>query len=203
VASAPAPPPVVEPAKVGGVTATAAAGSVRIRWTLPTYAGFDHVEVLRAADGKVVYSGTATTVVDKGLRPGIRVAYAVTSVATGGRRSAAVTVSAVPTSATLIAPVAGATLATAPILRWRPVAKTAYYNLQLFRNQKKIFSAWPASASLALQWSWTYKGVRYRLDAGTYRWYVWPGIGPRSAGRFGALLGESGFTIGKTVKKKP
>ena len=103
----------------------------------------------------------------------------------------------------LVAPTAGALLSAAPVLRWRPVAKTAYYNVQLFRGGKKILSAWPAAPSLRLAWRWKYSGATYRLDAATYRWYVWAGIGARSAGRYGALLGESGFTIAKTVKNTP
>jgi hypothetical protein len=28
-----------------------------------------------------------------------------------------------------------------------------------------------------------------------YRWYVWPGVGPRSANRYGPVLGGSTFTV--------
>jgi len=46
-----------------------------------------------------------------------------------------------------------------------------------------------------LKRSWTYAGHRYRLSPGRYRWYVWPGRGPRSANRYGRLLGSSSFIL--------
>ena len=38
-------------------------------------------------------------------------------------------------------------------------------------------------------------GRRYRLTPGRYRWYVWPGLGARSAKRYGSVLGSSSFVI--------
>jgi hypothetical protein len=35
----------------------------------------------------------------------------------------------------------------------------------------------------------------YKLQAGKYKWYVWPGIGARSKAHYGKLLGGSTFTV--------
>jgi hypothetical protein len=77
-----------------------------------------------------------------------------------------------------------------PTLRWRTRSKAKYYNLQLFRNGHKILSAWPTTAHYTLKPSWRYRGHTYRLTAGRYRWYVWPGYGPRAAHRYGHALAK-------------
>lgn len=75
-----------------------------------------------------------------------------------------------------------------PTLTWRARPKVKYYNLQLFRNGHKVLSAWPTVAHYTLKPSWRYRGHTYKLADGRYRWYVWPGYGPRSAHRYGRLL---------------
>jgi hypothetical protein len=44
-----------------------------------------------------------------------------------------------------------------------------------------------------LRQSWTFEGRRYRLQPGLYTWYVWPGEGRPSAGRYGTMLGQAEF----------
>jgi hypothetical protein len=75
--------------------------------------------------------------------------------------------------------------------------RVSYYNVQLFRGGAKILSAWPVRARLALPARWTYRGKTYTLSPGAYTWAVWPGVGPRSEGRYGQLLGQSGFVVGR------
>ena len=67
-----------------------------------------------------------------------------------------------------------------------------YYNVQVVRG-KKILSAWPGTNHFRLPRSWVYKGHRYRLHRGVYRWYVWPGFGTFSASKYGNVLGGSSF----------
>ena len=83
-----------------------------------------------------------------------------------------------------------------PRLIWTPVKRPSYYNLQLMRG-KRVLSAWPVRPGFQLRRTWIYRGRRYRLRPGVYRWYVWPGIGPISAGRYGRLLGSSTFVVTK------
>jgi hypothetical protein len=40
-----------------------------------------------------------------------------------------------------------------------------------------------------------FQGHRYRLGAGLYRWYVWPGFGSRAQARYGRRLGGSTFRV--------
>ena len=171
-------------------------GSVAVTWTLPGDADLDRVDVARATAGavkRVVYSGVGTAFVDRTVRPGRTYTYTVTSVDAAGNRSGGIARRV--TTPMLIAPAPGASVASPPVLRWAPVSNATYYNVQLWRNGKKILSAWPGSRRYALSARWTFGGVRYRLTPGTYRWYVWPGFGSRSAVRYGKLVGSSTFVV--------
>jgi len=97
----------------------------------------------------------------------------------------------------LSTPGKGAKLRHPPKLTWAKVSGASYYNVQLFRDSKKILSVWPLKTSLSLPRTWSFGGKHYRLAPGTYRWYVWPGYGPRTASKYGKLLGGSAFLIGK------
>jgi hypothetical protein len=91
-----------------------------------------------------------------------------------------------------------------PRLDWRTVKPADYYNVQLFRNGRKILSAWPRHSRLQLRKQWRYAGRQRKLSPGTYHWYVWPGFGRRSAHRYGKLIMQRRFTIGgPTTKTKP
>jgi hypothetical protein len=95
----------------------------------------------------------------------------------------------------LLAPARGAVVPAPPLLRWTPVRHASYYNVQLFRG-RKILSRWPARARIQLTSGWTFARRHVRLRAGRYRWYVWPGFGPRSAARYGHLIGSATFVVG-------
>ena len=53
-----------------------------------------------------------------------------------------------------------------------------------------------APARLKLSVALAVRRLRPPLGPGTYTWYVWPGRGPRRAGRYGPLLGKSTFVVG-------
>ena len=82
-----------------------------------------------------------------------------------------------------------------PLLIWRRVAGAAYYNVQLYRGEQKILSSWPVRNRLALRSAWSFEGRRHELSPGRYRWYVWPGFGPRSSARYGKPVGASSFVF--------
>ncbi len=142
----------------------------------------------------VVYSGLGTGFRDTGLAVGRKYEYRVIGTDAAANQVA----SRVEVTATgaLLSPLPGATVAGAPTLTWTKVAKASYYNVLLVRG-RKVFSAWPARTSLKLPRTWTYKGRRYKLRPGLYRWYVWPGYGKISAGKYGRLLGGSTFVVKK------
>ena len=140
----------------------------------------------------VVYTGSGTTFTDRSVANGVMYRYDVTAYDEAG--NSATSSVAVRPSGPLVAPAAGAVVSAPPRLAWRPVPKATYYNVQLWRRGR-ILSLWPRGTSVRLPRSWTYKGRRYRLSVGRYRWYVWPGYGPRSQERFGELLGSSSFVV--------
>jgi hypothetical protein len=95
----------------------------------------------------------------------------------------------------LQSPKAGARVTRPPLLVWRRVAGARYYNVQLFRGRKKVFTGWPTRTRLQLRAKWTNRGRTERLLPGRYRWFVWPGYtNPR---RYGALLGQSTFVVAR------
>jgi large repetitive protein len=176
------------------VGVTAGDGMVVIRWQASP--DTRRVEVTRLAGKSVtavaVYQGTGDSFTDKRLKNGVHYRYAIRGFDAAGN-AATRQVVATP-RAPLFAPLAGATVSAPPLLAWIPVPKARYYNVQVWRN-RKIFSAWPTRTRLRLKRSWAYRGHRYRLTPGRYRWYVWPGRGPRSANRYGPLLGSSSFVV--------
>ena len=147
----------------------------------------------RGARASTVYSGLGRRVVDTGLRNRVRYRYTVTATDAAGNMTVA-SASATPNSR-LLGPAPGACVRRAPVLRWRSVAKASYYNVQLFRNGKKVLSTWPVSARLSVGRSWRFGGHVHRLSAGRYRWYVWAGYGARAARHYGRLLGVRAFTV--------
>jgi hypothetical protein len=195
---APVPPPQRRlPTNVDQLKAEAGDGRVRLSWKKP--ADVDHVAVTRSLpDGsakQVVYDGSAESFTDKGVVNGVEYRYLVVSVASDGVTSAGVVVLARPKRSLLKAPKDGAKLRAAPKLVWLQNAEASYYNVQLFRGDVKILSAWPVRATLLLKKQWTYSGKKYRLSRGSYRWYVWPGFGARPANDYGEMLGFSNFEI--------
>jgi hypothetical protein len=95
----------------------------------------------------------------------------------------------------LMAPASGARVTRPPLLRWRPVSRATYYNVQLYRAGQKVLTAWPARTKLQLTARWTFNKRVQRLAPGVYRWYVWPGYGKPSVRRYGRLLGTSSFVV--------
>lgn len=75
-----------------------------------------------------------------------------------------------------------------PTLRWRAAAGASYYNVQVFRGDRRVLNAWSTDVRLEVP-----EGV---LRQGrSYVWVVWPAAGPRPAARYGAALGRSTFAI--------
>jgi hypothetical protein len=146
-----------------------------------------------AAAVATVYSGTGSGFNDTHLKNGAHYTYTITARDMAGN-VAAQTVSATP-AARLLSPAPAAHLSTPPMLSWTSVPGASYYNVQLFRGGGKVLSMWPRHASLQLRRTWKFEGRRYRLKPGRYKWYVWPGIGRRKAGRYGHIVGSGTFVV--------
>jgi hypothetical protein len=102
-----------------------------------------------------------------------------------------------PTRRRLLSPANGAVLRVGrpPLLQWTPVRGARYYNVQLFRDGRKILSVWPLRARYQLERRWTNRGEAHRLVTGKYRWLVWPGFGPRSKADYGRRIGPGTFEV--------
>jgi hypothetical protein len=156
------------------------------------------VEVMRAPGRKgqgesAVYRGSEAGFRDTGLVVGRKYEYRVIGVDEAANR-AEQKLDLVATGA-LLSPAPTERVTSPPNLAWTPVKKASYYNVQLIRG-RKVLSAWPTSPGYRLRRTWMYKGRRYRLRPGVYRWYVWPGYGPISAARYARRpLGSSTFVV--------
>jgi hypothetical protein len=90
----------------------------------------------------------------------------------------------------------------APLLRWAAPPQARYYNVQLFRGDRKILSVWPSHPRYQLKRRWTFRGQTQRLVAGRYRWMVWPGFGQRSEATYGKRLVSRRFDVRRRPAKR-
>jgi hypothetical protein len=152
---------------------------------------------INGAKSTIVYRGNGAAFVDKTVKAGVSYRYeiSVADIAGNVTTKAVTAATAAKKSTSLLAPVAGAVVKAPPLLRWKPVARATFYNVQLYRNGRKVLSTWPGAAKLRLARTWTYAGKRYRLQPGLYTWYVWGARGTRAKPVYGKVLGSSTFTV--------
>jgi hypothetical protein len=194
------PPDRTPPDNVRALSAKAGNRVITLKWNLPRDVDFTNVVVTRAtetASETTVYRGPGKGFVDRHLTNGVAYRYVVVSYDEAGNRSAGVAAIAAPRTLMLVHPHDGATVKAPSVLRWVWVPGATFYNVQLFRGATgiKIMSAWPKTNRLRLPSRWVYDGRRHRLAPGTYRWVVWPGFGGRLATKYGALMGQSTFSV--------
>lgn len=165
-----------------------------IRWNaLPAW---EPITIRRSSDrGKesVVYQGGGSSFTDRSVLNGVRYRYVVVA-SDPASNSKSETVEALPIGP-LRAPAEKARMSRPPLLQWVPVRKAALYNVQLFRNGRKILSAWPVEARLRLRKKWVWNGRRRTLVPGNYRWFVWPAYKRDRGIRYGKPLGHSDFVV--------
>jgi hypothetical protein len=193
------PPDTTPPAPVSGLRRIVGYRLLRLGWSLPTDPDFAYVRVLRSRSAKgaaqaLVYEGRAISYRDGGFVNGTYYRYEIQAYDTSGNASSLVRV-VVPPSVLLRSPRDGQIVKAPPLLLWAGVPRASYYNVQIYRGAQKVLSAWPAKARLRMRSSWVYKGRRFNLRKGGYRWWVWPGFGPRSKSAYGQLLGTGTFSV--------
>jgi hypothetical protein len=151
-----------------------------------------------------IHTGRELKFVDRRVTEGVRYLYTVTAYDEAGnptvkalraRPDGTTSVTRTVQRPALTTPLDGARLSTPPVLDWSAVAGASYYNVQLFRNGEKILTAWPGSTSFRMARTWKFDGRTQSLSPGRYRWYVWPGFGARSEGRYGKPVGSRTFVV--------
>jgi Bacterial Ig-like domain len=187
------------PANVGKLKRNVGYGRMQLRWRRPADSDFDHVNVYLSTSRKtpprrLVYTGKHQSYTDRHFKNGqyyrfLVVSYDRAKNASGGRSVL------VPPSALLTLPRNGSTVRGVPKFRWAAVRRASFYNMQVYLKGQKILSTWPGKARQSLTRKWWYGGRRYTLRRGLYVWYVWPGFGPRTKGRYGQLLGQGSFKV--------
>ncbi len=180
------------PPTLTNVTVTSGNGTATLRWKAPPNTTAITVQRTSGpgASLKTVYRGLVSFFTDSKLRNGARYRYVLSVIDQAGLVGK-VSVTAEPRA--LTSPLQGQTVKRAPLLRWSTVAGADYYNVQLFLAGHKVLSTWPIGTTFKLATRWTYHGHTYTFGKGRYRWYVWPGYGPRKAAKYGRLLGASVF----------
>jgi hypothetical protein len=155
---------------------------------------------LHGAADSVVDRGGNGTFNDARVRNGVRYTYTITARDQAGNVAVRM-VHATP-GPHLLFPVGGTQVASPPLLAWTPVRHSTYYNVQLYRDGRKVFSLWPSHPELVLSLSWTFSRHRYALKPGRYRWYVWPGFGSRQSARYGSLIGAGMFVVARRTSRR-
>jgi hypothetical protein len=161
-------------------------------------------------DAGAVFTGLASNFEDKGLTNKVKYVYTINAFDDAGNK-ATESVTIVP-AAKLYSPARGAAVTSPPLLGWRKVPGASYYNLQVYFgvagkglrrvasvnvSGRKVLSVWPLQPHYRMKKSWKFKGKKRNLVVGHYRWYVYPGLGKRSANKYGPLIGQSDFYVKK------
>jgi len=183
---------------LSGVSVDSRAESDVVRWKSTSPA--DTALIRRVARGaradRTVFRGAGASFADKKIKADVEYRYLVRSFDQAGNASKEVAVVALPKVVTLGQAQYVPRAAEQPILRWSGVRGAGYYHVQLFRRGKRILAAWPRTPELTLQPTWKWKGRRYRLAPGRYRWYAWAGFGQRDAAKY-KLLGKADFVVAR------
>ena len=187
------------PANVRGLARTVGYRLLKLTWKRPADADFDHVALFVSTKRNVpprtlVYAGKKQSYLDRRFENGLYYRYLIVSYDASDNASGG-TPALVPPSALLRAPRDGASVRSAPVLRWLPIRGASFYNVQVFHHGEKILSAWPLRARRTLSRKWVYAGRRFALRKGPYTWFVWPAFGPPAKSHYGQLLGQGTFKV--------
>jgi hypothetical protein len=187
-------------------------GTATLSWTASSDTKEIDVDRAPGKDGAAsttVFKGLASSFEDTGLQNKVKYVYTITGLDEAGNK-AVDSLTIIP-GAKLYSPARGTSVKSPPLLAWRPFAGATYYNVQLyfgvgnaFRrvasldvSGKKILSAWPLQPRYRLKKAWKWNKKNRSLARGHYRWYVYPGLGKRSANKYGPLIGASDFYVVK------
>lgn len=188
-------------------------GTATLTWSASpdtTAIEIDRAPGASGPDPSAVFKGGLTGhFEDTGLKNKVKYVYTINAFDDAANK-ASESVTIVP-GPKLYSPARGAFVGRRPLLAWRPFKGASYYNLQVYYgvgkamrqlasvnvSGRKVLSAWPHRPRYRMKKTWTYKGKKRTLSRGHYRWYVYPGLGKRSANKYGPLIGASDFYVTK------
>jgi HYR domain len=182
-----------------GVKTRFGKGWIKVLWNQPTDIDYSHVVIWRKRVGTSTWKRVGTRsarsfFLDQPVPNDVRFVYSLRSFDLAGNPSVASKVAG--RASRILSPRYGAVLTSPPVVDWTAVPNATYFNMQLWRDGRKILSVWPLTSSYRLRASWVFGGRRYSLGRARYTVYVWPGFGAKSAVKYGGLLGWTSFTMG-------
>jgi hypothetical protein len=176
---------------LAGVQVEASSHLATVRWSpLPSW---EVVTIRRSPGDRIVFQGSGSSFTDRTVLNGVLYVYVVVVSDPAGHTDSE-SVNAAP-KGPLRAPAEKARVSAPPLLRWIAVRKASFYNVQVFRNGRKILSVWPVRTRYRLRRTWVWNGRRRTLVPGTYRWFVWPAYRRKGKILYGKSLGHSDFVV--------
>jgi hypothetical protein len=186
------------PAQVRQLRSTFGAGWVRLAWRNPTDVDYRHVSIWRKKVGATSWKFMATRRDSTSFRDGTvrndtRYVYALRSVDRARNSSPPAKLEA--RASRILKPAFDSLHDSRPLIDWTYVRNAGYFNLQLWRDGRKILSVWPVRSADRLPANWRFNGRRYSLRSDRYRVYVWPSFGSKPHDYYGPLLGWTEFRM--------
>jgi hypothetical protein len=77
---------------------------------------------------------------------------------------------------------------------WVRVPGASYYRVRFFRGGREVFEALATRARIVLPAKWRFRGRKFSLAPGRYRWVVQAGLGDPSSKRYGKTVVAADWT---------
>ena len=77
---------------------------------------------------------------------------------------------------------------------WVRVPEASYYRVRFFRGGREVFEAIATRARIVLPANWRFRGRKFGLAPGRYRWVVQAGLGDPSSKRYGKTVVAADWT---------
>ena len=77
---------------------------------------------------------------------------------------------------------------------WVRVPEASYYRVRFFRGGREVFEAIATRARIVLPANWRFRGRKFGLAPGRYRWVVQTGLGDPSSKRYGRTVVAADWT---------
>jgi hypothetical protein len=95
------------------------------------------------------------------------------------------------------APATGLRGSNPPPFVWSRVPGAHSYDVQFFRGNERVLVATTRDVRIVLSRRWSYRGRRFGLTPGRYRWYVWPLFRAGRSVRRGKAIVQATFVVSR------